>query len=48
MSERWIILIELHQSRATAVRMTEERKVMLFGVIAMVGFCVLIGLALSM
>ncbi len=48
MSKRWIILVELHQPRALAVRMTQEQKFMLYGVLAMAALCVLIGIALSM
>lgn len=48
MSEHWLVLIELHQPRETAVRMTNEQKAMLYGVLAMAVLCVLIGIALSM
>ena len=52
MSDRWIIYVVLRRaSRAgpwmAEPRLTEEQIVMVYGVLAMIAFCLLIGLALT-
>ncbi len=53
MSDRWIIYVVLgRSSRAEEAwmverRLTQEQMIMLYGVLAMIAFCVLIGIVLT-